>query len=187
VTGAARHNLGLVLAYRGRFEEAVREQRAALETFIDAGDDRLTASSRIYLAMIHTMAGDLDLAESAVREAFPAVDALPGHKAYALSVLARVVLRRGRAAEAEPIAAEAARVFETSQGEAGEALLCLARAETLLATDRGAEADVVLRQAVQKLEAIAERTSDPELRASFLGAVPEHVELFALAAGRGLR
>ena len=165
----------------------MREQRAALDTFVAAGDDRLTASSRIYLAMTHTMAGDLELAESAARDAFPAVDALPGHKAYALSVLARVVLRRGRAAEAERIAADAARVFETSQGEAGEALLQLARAETLLATGHGAEADAVLERAVRKLEATAARISDPELRASLLGAVPEHVQLLALAASRGLR
>jgi tetratricopeptide (TPR) repeat protein len=114
--GAARHNLGLVLAHRGDFEGAVREETLALEAMTAAHDDRLTATSRVYLATILEMAGDLAAAEKVGREGLLGLEQLPPLRPRALAILARIMLRLGGVAKAERRASRVGMRFQGSCG-----------------------------------------------------------------------
>jgi len=177
---AARHNLGLVLAYRGDFEGAIREETAALEAMAAARDERMTAICRIYLATILEMANDLEKAETVARQSLQDVARLPTLRARALAVLARIVLRRGSADEAERLSAEAIDALAATLVEGGEAFTRLVRVETLMATGRVEEAKKSLRAAKHDLDDAVARVRDESLRAGYL-AIPEHAQLLALA------
>ena len=78
-------------------------------------------------------------------------------------------------------ARDARRILEELDGiEEGEGLVRLAEIEALLLAgdDRAAS---VARAAVERLDHLADRIADPDLRASFLDNVPEHRRLRAIA------
>jgi tetratricopeptide (TPR) repeat protein len=183
---AAQHNLALVLACRGDFAGAVTVGAAAVATFVAAQDDRLSAVSRVYLAMIHEMAGDLERAEVVAREALADAEALPPMRPRARAVLARVLLRRGSVAEAEECSAAAMRALDAARVEGGDLYTRLVRVEALLAADRAADARAALEQAVQALSDAALRIGDASLRDKFLHCVPENARTLALAREHGV-
>src|SRR5262249_39632636 len=97
---AARQNLGHALARLGRLDEAQALVEQAAAGFAAQQDRRMEGGCRIYLALVHVLAGRLDAAE---READAAVDVLATIaplRGYALGMLARARLARGRAADA---------------------------------------------------------------------------------------
>jgi tetratricopeptide (TPR) repeat protein len=177
---AARHNLGLVLACLGDFGGAEAEETLAVRDLGAANDDRLTAVSRVYLAMIHEMAGDLERAEKVAREAIASVGALPPVRPRALSVLARVLVRRGQLEEAEEISAESMRALESTRVEGGDAYTRVVRVEALLAVGKRDEALAALRDASAALERAAHRLEAGEARERFLSRVPENALTVAL-------
>jgi len=177
---AARHNLGLVLACLGDFANAEAEESLAVRDLAAANDDRLTAVSRVYLAMILEMAGDFERAEKVAREALASVAALPPVRPRALSVLARVLHRRGNHEEAERFSAEAIHALETTRIEGGDAYPRIVRVETLLAVGRREEALTALREANVALLHAADRLENAEERERFLSCVPENALTLAL-------
>ena len=183
---AGQHNLGLVLAHRGDFEGAIREETAALEAMAAARDDRLTAVSRVYLAMILEMAGDLERAETVVRQALPEVATLPPVAPRAFAVLARILLRRGELHEAGQLMARAAEVMRVARIEGGDVYPRLALAETLFAAGRIEEGKAALRGARRAVERSAACIADDATRAAFLACVPENARTLALAHEHGV-
>jgi tetratricopeptide (TPR) repeat protein len=183
---AARHNLGMVLALRGDFAQAMREESEALEAMVRAHDDRLTVVSRLYLAMIQEMAGELAAAEATTRRALGEVDNLPPVKVRTIAVLARILLRAGRHDEASALLPRLVESLQTSLVEGGDCYPRLVHAEILLAAGRRSEAETVLRALEKDIRASAAFIGDEALRAGYLQNVPENARALALAEELGI-
>jgi ATP/maltotriose-dependent transcriptional regulator MalT len=178
----AEHNLGPVLAGRGRVEEARRLEQRAVKAFARQGEKRLLAVSQIYLAQIALAAGDLAEAERAALAAVETGDALAA-KPYALATLSRVLLRKGRLADARAAAGRAHEALAAGEPiEEGEACVALCHAEALLAAGETEALPAVLADARARLLERAERIRDPAWRRRFLADVPDNAATLALAA-----
>ncbi len=183
VATVAIHNLGHVLAYCGRLDEARILEQRAVEAFQQQGDSRLLGVARTYLAMIALLSGDLATAERDASGAAEALRVAPPLRAVAVAVLARVMLAQGRAAEALPIAREAfATLEELGMIEEGESLVRLVHAEALAAMELRDELAAAVTSAREHLLARAAKISDPEWRRRFLTAVPDNARTLELAA-----
>jgi predicted ATPase len=177
----AKHNLGLALARQGKLGEAraIEEQSVAA---CGAQQDRwMEAASRIYLAMILRLSGELYAAEREGRAVLEHPATAPELKANALAVVAEVLLGGGREAEALRAAREAMEILrELGKIEEGEARIRLVYAEALLANgDRQGAWDAV-RSARERLLVRAGNVRDEGLRESFLRRVPENARTLAL-------
>jgi len=181
-SATAKHNLGMVLARVGAYAEAQQVEHEAMEAFKTRGERRMEGKSRVFLAEIFLLAGDLD---AATREATTAVKTLsvaPPAKAYALAVAAQVQLARGDAEGALRDATEADRLLQQVGGlDEGEAVVRLIHAEALHATGRQADAVSAIHAARDRLLERAERIRDEALRRSFLEHVPENARTLSLA------
>jgi tetratricopeptide (TPR) repeat protein len=185
VAEMAKHNLGYVLAHTGKAEEGGAIERESIETFRALGDKRMEGGARFYLAAILAVAGDVEQAEAYARSAVDVLGAHPPAKICALGVLADVLLRRGRAAEALSVSREGMALLDTlGTVEEGEALLRLAHAEALDASGDRDAARAVLATAARHLEERASRIS-PRYRDTFLGSVREHARIRELQAAWG--
>lgn len=179
----ARHNLGLVLARRGLLEEAAAVEREALAAFVAQGHRRLAGFARAYLARILSLSRDHAGAAEEARIGVELLGDGAPSRAFALAVQAEVLLAAGRPAEARAAAATAAELLDELGGiEEGEALIRLTDAETRDAMGDRTGARQVAVEARRRLRERAARVSDPELRARFLGSIPEHARTMALAA-----
>jgi ATP/maltotriose-dependent transcriptional regulator MalT len=176
----------MVLACRGELGEAADVESQAVETMVAIGDDRMIAICRIYLAMIHDMAGDHERAERVAREALESARALPPLRARALAVLARSALHLGRVAEAESISNETMVAMSTARAEGGDVYPRLVRAEALLASGRTEEAKSMLRDAKGAIDRAAACILDGAVLEQFLTAVPENAAILALARAHGI-
>jgi tetratricopeptide (TPR) repeat protein len=178
-----KHNLGLVLAHLGRFDEAVQLEEESLAGYIALGDSKLTGSSQHYLAVIFWKRGELGRAESHARSAVEAFTAFPPLLPRAVATLAAIQLAQARVSEAAQNA-DRAKLLLDAQGEIedGEATIRLVHAETLLARGHNDEARSALATARDRIRRVAEKISDPELCQSFLERVPENARTLALAA-----
>lgn len=149
----------------------------------------MEGASLEYLALIRLEAGDITGAERAAREALAVASAepvLPLNRAESNAILARTLLAAGRANDALALARSALEELEALGGiDDGEAIIRLTLAEALAATgDRTAAAAAVGRARDRLLER-SDAISDPALRASFLGRVPENARTLAMAAELG--
>jgi tetratricopeptide (TPR) repeat protein len=186
---AARHNLGLALARvasregdAARLEEARAVEHEAVLAYVAQGDRRMEGSSRIYLAIILALSGDLGAAEAEARRACEVLSETPPALAQARAVLARTLIDLGRSGEALACAEEAASLLERLGGiDEGEALVRLALGEALLAVGRRDDAATAMARAQSRLMARAATIGDPARRASFLGDVPENARTLELA------
>ncbi|HEY4121691.1 MAG TPA: protein kinase, partial [Byssovorax sp.] len=119
VEAAVLHNLGPVVARRGRLAEAEEIERAALRALEAHGDKRLEAGSRVYLAEILLAAGKLDAAREEAARAAASASVIATMRPYALAVLARLERARGDLAAARAATDEAMRgVVDVEEGEA---------------------------------------------------------------------
>jgi tetratricopeptide (TPR) repeat protein len=184
--GAARHNLGMVLACRGDLEGAIREETAALATMVHARDDRLTLTSRLYLAAIYEMANDLERAEAVARQALDEIEGLPPLQPRGFAVLASILVKRGELQEAERLVARVRVALRGARVEGGDVFPRLVCVETLLACGKREEAEEVLREAKRALDHAASCIADPALRARFLSDVAENARTVALAREHGI-
>ncbi len=182
VIADAKHNLGLTLARRDHLGEARIVEQAALDAFQSRGDRRMEGGSRLYLAEICAMAGDLETAEAHARAGLEVLSTTPPMRAYALAVLAHVDLLRGRVASALTSTREAIAVMEQLGSlETGESLLRLVHAEALHANGETVAARSAIVAARARLLARASKVSDPARRATFLENIPENARTLTLA------
>jgi eukaryotic-like serine/threonine-protein kinase len=134
---------------------------------------------RIGLAMILRRLAEPDAAAEQVIGAADLLLGCPSDRTMALAVLSAVRLDQGRSAEALAFAREAYPATQRAPAYTS-ALIRLARAEALAATDEAA-AVAAFTEARDELLAQAARIGDPALRASFLERVPQNVRTLALA------
>jgi tetratricopeptide (TPR) repeat protein len=174
----AAQNLGILLALRGRIEEAEPLLRDACAELEGMGEVRLTAASRCYLARLHWMKGDATAAEAEARRALGAAEAARQYHPYAWAVISLACSLDGRTNEALDAAAEARRALErVGAVDEGEMLIALAAVEALEAAGRPQEAAAEREAARGVLRQRADQIPDPTLREGFLRSLPEHVAL----------
>jgi len=182
-TALAYHNLGLALAREGALDEARELEEEAVRAFAAQGDRRLEMASRIYLAEILILAGDLPAADAMLHALIrDAGEGATPTKAYALACLARTRVRQGRSDEADSFARAAMAMLEEMGGvDEGEAMIRLAHVEGLLGVGRVDEAKAALGRARDRLLERAALIRSTALRTSFLEHVPENAGTLALA------
>ena len=182
VSAPIRANLGFALARLGQIDEAHNEEFEALQQCDSQGDRRSVAVSKTYLAIIHSLREELTIAAQFAREADKAADGAPAVRAYALAVLADVLLRiPGRAPEARGHAKTALKLLtDLKGGEGGAALIRLVHAEALEKLGDHAAACQSIAEARDKLLARSARLS-PHWRTSFEVNVPENERTLSLA------
>jgi eukaryotic-like serine/threonine-protein kinase len=174
-------NLGHALARLGQLEEALAVEREAVQRCVEQGYRRFEAASRIYLAEILALRGDLAEADEEAQRAERASSGAPTLRAHALATHASVLLAAGHADAALARAAEAASILESLSGvEEGEALIRLTHIRALSATGRLAEARARTVEAQARVRVSSERIGDPRYRKSFLQNVPENAATMAL-------
>jgi serine/threonine-protein kinase len=174
-------NLGHALARLGHLDEALAVETEAVQRCVEQGYRRFEAASRIYLAEILSMRGDLEAAEAEVRRAESAASGSPAIRAHALATHAGILLAAGDAAAALGRASEAMRILQSLEGvEEGEALIRLAHIRALEATGLDAEARRRSAEAQARLRVRSERIGDPRYKKSFLQNVPENAATMAL-------
>jgi hypothetical protein len=182
VMTAAKHNLGLALARLGALDQALAVEDDALTLAQAQGDPRIEGGSRIYLAMIQQLRGELVEAEKEARDALAVLKAVPPTYAVACAVLAGVLLQKRAPREALAVASEAIGLLESLGGlEEGEALVRLVHAEALNATGDAEGARLAIRAAKVRLEERAGRLREGPLKTSFLENIPEHSRTFSRA------
>jgi hypothetical protein len=127
------------------------------------------------------MAEDLGAAFEHAKSAVDLLAATASLRPFASALLARVHLRQGRTAAALEVARGAAADLETlGQVEEGESFVRLVIAEALHASGEEGEANMAIGRARDRLLEQAAKL-DGELRASFLGNVPENARTLELA------
>ncbi|WP_437973000.1 protein kinase [Sorangium sp. So ce295] len=180
VSGQA--NLAQVLGYRGQLAEGRALAEEAVASSQGTGMVRTELFARCYLAKIVLAMGDFEAAEREARAAIALFESAPTLGVQAFSILARVLLGRGRTDEGMRAAAEAsARLSEFGTLEEGESLVRLTYAEALAASGRRAEAEAAIASARTALLARAEQLSDPAWRERFLRDVPDNARTLELA------
>jgi tetratricopeptide (TPR) repeat protein len=180
---AARRNLATLLARSGAAEEARALAREAIEWFSAHQDARAELLSQVSLATALIAAGDLATAESQVHVALDRLPDAGPLRALALVTLARIRLLRHEHVEALEASTDAIALLESlgSALEGGEAAVWLIHAEALDAGGRRAEARDVIARAREHLLAQAAKIGRSDWRRSFLGNVPDHARILALA------
>jgi serine/threonine protein kinase/tetratricopeptide (TPR) repeat protein len=174
-------NLGHALARLGHLDEALAVETEAVQRCVEQGYRRFEAASRIYLAEILSLRGDLEAAGDEVRRAESAASGSPAIRAHALATHADILLAAGDAAGALGRASEAMRILESLEGvEEGEALIRLAHVRALDAVGLEAEARRRSAEAQARLSVRSDRISDPRYKKSFLHNVPENAATMAL-------
>ncbi len=178
----AKHNLGLVLARLGRFDEAKRFEAEALAAFRDAGDKRMEIACRIYAAVIAGAEGDHAASVMGAGAVASDLTAPAPLRIAAFAALAEARLGRGETALALTAAREGMSLLASAKElEEGDAKMRLVHAEALYAAGDRREAIARIVEAKEKLLVRAAEVSEPKLRESFLGRVPENARTLARA------
>jgi hypothetical protein len=183
IASVAKHNLGLALAHLGSLDDARAVETTALQAFVDQRDVRMQAASRIYLAQIEALAGDLASAEREAAAAAQLSRAAAPMQALANGVLAHVRLLRGHPEQALASAREAVATLE-AQGtmEGNETIVHVALAEAAWKCGHREEARTAIERGRQRLLARAASIQSEGWRKSFLERVPENARTLELAA-----
>jgi tetratricopeptide (TPR) repeat protein len=181
----ALHNLGGVLHWLGRVDEARTVETEAVLAFERAKDPRLEGASRIYLSRILVTAGDLAGAASEARRTAEAPASPPPLRAGALAALAQALLLAGGVPEALAAASEAHKTLAALGSiEDFEPLIRLVHAETLFASGDHDAARAAIVDARGRILTRASRLGEPA-RARFLEAVPDNARCLSLAEAWG--
>jgi eukaryotic-like serine/threonine-protein kinase len=185
---AAKQNLAMLLARSGAAEEARDLARQAIEWFSARQDARAELLSRVSLATALIVAGDLATAESQVQVALARLPDAGPSRPLALAAMARIRLLRHEHVEALAASTEAIALLESLGPalEGGEAAVRLIHAEALEASGRRAEARDVIARSRAHLLAQAAKIGRSDWRRSFLGNIPDHARILALAESWGV-
>jgi tetratricopeptide (TPR) repeat protein len=182
VLALLNNNLGFALCSLGNLEEGLEIEGRAVRTFQAAGNPRLEAASRGYLARFLVGAGRLAEASEQAEMACEQAKTTPPMHALALAMLARVSLAGDRPVEALAAAREACAILESLGGiDEGESLLLMTLAEALRANGDRDGAVASIREARQRLLARADMITNPDLRVSFLERVSDNARTMRLA------
>jgi len=182
LAAAVSMNLGVALARRGALDEADVALTGAMEVFREQRDRRFEGACLSEHAGILLARGDVTSAEHEARAAVDALTLHPPLRAFALAMLARVLIGRGAIDEAVESGGEAKRVLDSLGGiDTGEALVRLVHAETLhLAGDIDA-ARAAIAAARDRILERALKITDARHRANFLDRAEEHERTLTLA------
>ena len=176
------HNLGLVRAHRGRFEEAIELERRAIHEAETRNETLLIGASHLYMALILLMAGRPAEAELEAQKAQTAAPNVPVLIAQGLAAEATALLARAQPERAlEKARAAFALLDERGTTDEAEGRVRCAMAEALAENGRLEEAREGARLAVTRLRERAEKLGDSGLARGFMENVPEHARLVALA------
>ncbi|HVY48096.1 MAG TPA: serine/threonine-protein kinase PknK, partial [Minicystis sp.] len=187
VAATARQNLGVALARRGAFSEALDLERVSFATFEAQGDFRRAGCSLLYRAIVEAESGALLEAAASARRAAEMVASIAPLRCHALAVLAQIELARGEAIEGARTAGEAYALFNVlGNVDEGESRVRLVRAEAALARGDDAGARAAMAEAVARLLARAGKIGDAARREAFLGAIPENARTVELARAWGV-
>ena len=182
VVAHAQHNLGLARAYLGKVDEAVTLLNAAVVALGAQGDTRLESAAHRYLSIALIGARDLEAAEASARRGLSIQESVGPNRAGALSMVATVLLARGKHPEALLLATEAHSILhQFGPLDTDDALVRRTYAEALHAAGELVAARLAIADACSELLRRAEKISNPEWRRSFLQNVPGHARAFELA------
>ena len=183
VSAMAKENLGMALAYMGRFDEARAIEKEAVADFIAQNHRRMEGGARVYLATIEWLAGKLDDALPEADQAMELLGDLPSMAAQAAATRAAILLALRRRAEALAAARDAMGYLEAMHGklEEGESLVRLVLAEALFANGLRDQARDAIRSARVQLMERAQVINDLSWREAFLGRVPENLRTLELS------
>jgi tetratricopeptide (TPR) repeat protein len=176
-------NLGVALARQGKLDEALAVEKQSCERFVEQGYPRMEGAARIALGEIQLMRGDLESAEREARAAVERLGAFPPMRAHGLALVASVLLRAGRAADAMAPAHEAMQILESTALEAGEAFVRLVYAEAREANGDDEGARAAYAAARDRLLTRARAIGDAKARELFLTAVSENARTMERARG----
>jgi tetratricopeptide (TPR) repeat protein len=176
-------NLGFVLAQLGQLDKALEVERAALDHCIEQHHRRFEGCSRIYLATIYSMRGEVEHATTVAQQAVDMLDGTTDMRAYALATLAKMMHMQKQPALALRYAREAMDLMHNLGGvEEGEALIRTVYALALRATGNEPEGRREIAEARRRLLERADRIGDPNWRQSFLEGVRDNARAIHLAA-----
>ena len=158
------------------------EAIASLRALLDRPDQVLASHARSGLALALANTGDLDGAEREARALLDNRFALPVVRTEAYAALAVAALRRGQPADA---LAQAEHGLDDSMSDVRwlttGSILHLARAEALHALGRSADAQVAIREARDRIHAVAATLEDAALRESYVSRVDANARTIELA------
>jgi ATP/maltotriose-dependent transcriptional regulator MalT len=187
IEAANRHNLGILLARRGRYDEAEHEEHDAMVSLEAQGDRRLGSFARAYFAEILRQQDKLTEALEHARKACESAQGFSGPLAYALTVLAATLLDSGDAKGALDRITEARTLVDvTGAAEDGDAFLRWVQARALEANGDVGGARVCIEEAKRRLDERLARLPDDAARKQFIEGVPEHADTLAFAARLGV-
>jgi serine/threonine protein kinase/tetratricopeptide (TPR) repeat protein len=180
--GGTYYLLSNILAYKGAHDEAREFSSRAIDWTTKNGERYFLIYARLYASVNEYLAGNMSAAEQNARIALHMVENNSSLRPFARALVARALLGRTKRDEAVPLA-EAAynELQELGKVQDGEAIICLAFAECLLATPDVDRARDVLRKVVEQLYRRSESLPITEWRESFLSRIPEHRSLIQLA------
>lgn len=188
VAAAGRQNLGVVLAARGRHEEALEVETEAVAELTALGDTRMEAYARAYLGSIQLELRNMGAAREQLEAALRLCADDPTVSATSYAHLASVLLAEGDEGEALGAAERARSIMDATGGlQEGELLVRRVHSEALHANGRKAEAMDVLAEARRRLLQRADAVGDEGMRRTFLEGLPEHARILALARRWGVR
>lgn len=179
--GYAQLNLAYAALRLGRADDARAALDEAMSLAERTGEARLAIFARLYGARALLADDPREAAREATRAARDAADRqLTSVQILALALASEARLAIGQVDAALAASAEALALRDDLGAiEEDEAEVFLARARALEAAGRAAEAEEVRARGRARIGALAERITDPELRARFLEDVPAHRELQA--------
>ena len=184
---AVKKVLARSLAERGALEEGRAAAEDLAETSKQQGDLETEMASRLLLARVLLDGGALEQALEQAQGAVPITKAsLPEH-AVAGGIIAQVFLRSGRAGEALAAATGAMQILQALRSVAPcDAFVRLTFAEARFAAGDPDAARAALAAARDRLLSRADKIRAPDLRRSFLEAIPDHARTLSLADAWGL-
>ncbi len=179
------HNLGEVLARRGKLKSAIAVESAAIDSLRRQGDVRFLAASLAYRARMRLASGDFESAESDAREGVEHGGGVGSLVPLLFATLGEVLLEKRQAAEALVSVQKAcAALVDAGPVEAGESLAHLVFARANLACGDTQAATESACAAWHKLQAQASTFTPRGARRTFLQNISEHRALRRLAEAR---
>ncbi len=184
VAARARLSLGVTLGLLGNLDESSRILSDAADEFSAFGNRRMHSATCAYLALIRLECNDSAGAERNAKRALDLSERptlLRFAKAFALAVLARVMLAGNHTEEAFDSASASMGILEEAGGiDEGESIIRVTYAEALYAVGDVDAALAAVRAARDRLYERANRIS-PHWRTSFLYNTPAHADTLRLA------
>jgi tetratricopeptide (TPR) repeat protein len=182
-----RRPLCISLAHLGRFDDARREARLAIEEFSKQGDLYQESGVRIYLARIEMMQGNIAAAEEQVQLVLASLPPGAASRPAAMAAAAKLALMKGQNEDAVDFINVAIQKFKPLGGiNVGESFIRFTYSEVMLDTAAPEIAKAAVLSSYQNITERANKIVDPECRESFLKNLPENAGIRALAARLGL-